>query len=36
MKKWMILLALAAGMAFAGCSDEESLSEQIADQIQSY
>ena len=32
----MVLLALVAGMAFAGCSDEESLSEQIAGQIEGY
>lgn len=36
MKRLLILLALAAGMAFAGCSDEESLSEQIAGQIEGY
>lgn len=32
----MILLALVAGMAFAGCNKEESVVEQIADKILSY
>ena len=38
MKRLMILLALVAGMAFAGCSDDEEVqpkttAEQIAEQI---
>ena len=32
----MILLALVAGMAFAGCSDDDSLAEQNAERILSY
>lgn len=42
MKRLMILLALVAGMAFAGCSDDEEVvqpkttAEQIAEQILSY
>ena len=36
MKRLMILLALVAGMAFAGCSDDDSLAEQNAKRILSY
>ena len=42
MKRLMILLALVAGMAFAGCSDDEeqvvpkTTAEQIAEQIISF
>ena len=36
MRKLLVLLALALGMAFASCSGEETLTEEIADKIASY
>ena len=36
MKKLIILLALAAGMVFASCDDDDSLAEMNADRVMSY